>query len=342
MANQKRGITGFCVSKLGIDTASFLRSLSSSHAEMRDMLAEQGSDANGGVGASFLAIASPLQIMVEAPIGSASFNNEFGRPGICGYFREFEYCTDKLHFGYHKPIMLAGGLGSLFKSHIEKCKFSAGTPLVVIGGAAMRIGIGGGSASSVGGGQSSEDLDFASVQRDNAEMQRRCQEVINQCMACGDDNPILSIHDVGAGGLSNALPELVHDAGLGAVFELDKIPYADKGMSPMEVWCNESQERYVLAVDINRLDAFLKWCAHERCPVAVVGQATDEQRIVLLSDREDTQPIDMPMDVLFGYLPPVHRSVEHCAKPCADSDELAGITLGRSSVSCVVCSDSRF
>ena len=249
-------------------------------------------------------IASALQIITEGPLGAARFNNEFGRPCVCGYFRTYERQDKKHHWGYHKPIMIAGGLGSIRKKHVHKEHFAADIPLVVFGGPAMRIGLGGGSASSVSGGSSSQDLDFESVQRDNAEMQRRCQEVIEQCTALSD-NPILSIHDVGAGGLSNALPELVHDADLGAHIDLRAIPCADKMLSPREIWCNESQERYVAAIDNRLMDEFIEICQRERCPMAVIGKATEDKQLILedtfSSDRGTMRrtPVNMPMSVLF-------------------------------------------
>ncbi len=258
-------------------------------------------------------IVSALDIMLEGPIGAASFNNEFGRPNLCGYFRTYEAQVpgpdgNELR-GYHKPIMLAGGLGNIRGEHIEKNGFPSGSPLVVLGGPAMLIGLGGGAASSMASGTSAEDLDFASVQRSNPEMQRRCQEVIDACWSRGEDNPILFIHDVGAGGLSNALPELVHDAALGGRFELRAIPNDDPGMSPMEIWCNESQERYVMAVDAERLDEFKAICERERCPYAVVGEATDEETLILGDAHFDNNPIDLPMSLLFGKPPRMLRDV---------------------------------
>ncbi|MEW7978878.1 MAG: phosphoribosylformylglycinamidine synthase [Candidatus Sedimenticola endophacoides] len=260
-------------------------------------------------------IVSALDIMLEGPIGGASFNNEFGRPNLCGYFRTFEERVagpdgDELR-GYHKPIMLAGGLGNIREEHIEKHTFPAGSPLVVLGGPAMLIGLGGGAASSMASGASAEDLDFASVQRSNPEMERRCQEVIDRCWARGADNPILFIHDVGAGGLSNALPELVHDAGRGGRFELRTVPNDEPGMSPMEIWCNESQERYVMAVDAAKLEQFRAICERERCPYAIVGEATDEQHLLLGDAHFDNHPIDMPMPLLFGKPPRMLRDVKH-------------------------------
>lgn len=254
-------------------------------------------------------IASPLQIMMEAPIGGANYNNEFGRPNLCGYFRTFEHAAGGQTWGYHKPVMVAGGLGTLRAGHVAKRAFADGTPLVVFGGPAMLIGLGGGSASSVGGGASSEQLDFASVQRDNAEIQRRCQEVIEQCAALGDDNPVLAIHDVGAGGLANALPELVHGAGLGGHFQLRDIPCADGGLSPMEIWCNEAQERYVAAIDAARLPDFLRFCERERCPAAVIGSATARRQLVVADRLSGRDAVDMPLPVLLGNPPRGSRSV---------------------------------
>ncbi len=258
-------------------------------------------------------IVSALDIMLEGPIGAAAFNNEFGRPNLCGYFRTYESEVPgpegaELR-GYHKPIMLAGGLGNIRAQHVEKIGFPSGSPLIVLGGPAMLIGLGGGAASSMASGTSAEDLDFASVQRSNPEMQRRCQEVIDACWTRGDANPILFIHDVGAGGLSNALPELIHDAALGGRFELRTVPNDDPGMSPMEIWCNESQERYVMAVDVNRLDEFKAICERERCPYAIVGEATEEGHLVLGDAHFDNNPIDIPMNLLFGKPPRMLRDV---------------------------------
>jgi len=260
-------------------------------------------------------IVSALDIMLEGPIGAAAFNNEFGRPNLCGYFRSYEAkvpgpAGEELR-GYHKPIMLAGGLGNIREEHVEKDSFPAGSPLVVLGGPAMLIGLGGGAASSMASGASAEDLDFASVQRANPEMERRCQEVIDRCCARGEDSPILFIHDVGAGGLSNALPELVHDAGLGGRFELRTIPCDDPGMSPMEIWCNESQERYVLAIDASRLEEFEAICERERCPYAIVGEAVDEEHLLLGDAHFENNPIDMPMPLLFGKPPKMVRETRH-------------------------------
>ena len=263
-------------------------------------------------------IASALQIITEGPLGAARFNNEFGRPCVCGYFRTYERQVKDCRWGYHKPIMVAGGIGGIRKEYSRKERFEPGAPLVVFGGPAMRIGLGGGSASSVGGGSGPHELDFASVQRDNAEMQRRCQEVIGQCAECLT-NPILSIHDVGAGGLANALPELVHGAGLGAHITLQAIPCADDTLLPMEIWCNESQERYVAAIDKNFLDKFTEFCARERCPMAVVGEATQEKTLILEDYRYPTDslqrtPVNMPMAVLFEKLPDDKRPLKTIAR----------------------------
>ena len=260
-------------------------------------------------------IVSALDIMLEGPIGAAAFNNEYGRPNLCGYFRTYEQAVpgpggSELR-GYHKPIMIAGGLGNIRPEHVAKRPFPPGSPLVVLGGPAMLIGLGGGAASSMASGASAEDLDFASVQRANPEMQRRCQEVIDRCCARGEDSPILFIHDVGAGGLSNALPELVHDAGRGGRFELRAVPNDDPGMSPMEIWCNESQERYVLAIAAERLEEFRAICERERCPYAVVGETTAEQHLLLGDAHFGNAPIDMPMPLLFGKPPRMLRDVRH-------------------------------
>jgi phosphoribosylformylglycinamidine synthase len=260
-------------------------------------------------------IASALDIMIEAPLGAAAFGNEFGRPAICGYFRTFEErvpgpAGEELR-GYHKPIMIAGGYGNIRARHVDKGGIPAGAQIIVLGGPAMLIGLGGGAASSMSSGASSEALDFASVQRGNPEMQRRCQEVIDRCWGMGDDNPILSIHDVGAGGLSNAVPELVNDAGRGGRFELRAVPNDEPGMSPMQIWCNESQERYVLAVDADRLDEFQALCERERCPFEVLGEATDEQDLVLGDGYFDNTPIDLPLSLLLGKPPKMLRDVRH-------------------------------
>ncbi len=249
-------------------------------------------------------IVSALDIMLEGPIGAAAFNNEFGRPNILGYFRSYEQTTpDGDVRGYHKPIMLAGGLGHIQEQHIKKGEIPVGSKIIVLGGPAMLIGLGGGAASSIKSGEQSEDLDFASVQRANPEMERRAQEVIDRCANLGNDNPIISIHDIGAGGLSNGLPELVNDSGRGGRFELRNIPNDDNQMSPLEIWCNESQERYVLAIAPASLDLFSKLCERERAPFAVLGESTKEQELVLSDELFSDTPIDMPMSVLLGNPP---------------------------------------
>ncbi len=308
-------------------------------------------------------IASPLQIMVEGPLGGAAFNNEFGRPNLAGYFRVYEQTVGGQRRGYHKPIMIAGGLGSISADQTHKIEFPAGTLLIQLGGPGMRIGMGGGAASSMAAGANAAELDFDSVQRGNPEIQRRAQEVINHCWALGANNPILAIHDVGAGGISNAFPELVDGAGKGARFDLSQVPLEESGLAPKEIWCNESQERYVMAVQADALPVFRAMCERERCPFAVVGVATDEKRLVLspatvrtepalpstssgpsemqaqddrntsvrtepvevpgglpstssgqseiqAQPKRDEVPIDMPMDVLLGKPPKMHRDVQ--------------------------------
>jgi phosphoribosylformylglycinamidine synthase len=279
-------------------------------------------------------MAPALDIMLEGPIGAAAFNNEFGRPNLAGYFRSFELGErEGLVRAYDKPIMLAGGLGAIDRSQVTKLELRPGDAVVVLGGPAMLIGLGGGAASSLAAGQSTEALDFASVQRDNPEMERRCQEVLDRCVALGEANPILTAHDVGAGGLSNAIPELLHDSGVGGVIELDRIPRDDPSLSPMQLWCNESQERYVLGVAADRLAAFEAICARERCPYAVVGHATAEERLVLRdSDPSPADPIDIPMDLLFGKAPKMLRDTQREPAPRwprLDTDALgAGEALG--------------
>ena len=257
-------------------------------------------------------IVTPLDIMIEGPLGGAAFNNEFGRPALNGYFRTFEQAISTPRGeevrGYHKPIMLAGGMGNIREDHVQKAEISVGGKLIVLGGPAMLIGLGGGAASSMATGSSSADLDFASVQRDNPEMERRCQEVIDRCWQLGDKNPIKFIHDVGAGGLSNAFPELVNDGGRGGRFELRKVPNDEPGMAPHEIWCNESQERYVLSVDAADLERFEEICKRERCPFAVVGEATAEPHLTVADSHFGDKPVDMPLNVLLGKAPRMHRS----------------------------------
>ncbi len=260
-----------------------------------------------------LRMASAFEIMRDGPLGAAAFNNEFGRPALCGYFRSFEHAQGALIRGYDKPIMLAGGLGNLHPDHVEKRILREGDAVIVLGGPAMLIGLGGGAASSLASGQSTEALDFASVQRGNPEMERRCQEVIDRCASLGAANPLVSLHDVGAGGLSNAIPELLHDSAVGGRIELRDIPNDEPGMSPMQIWCNESQERYVLGVRPEQLDMLIAICVRERCPYAVVGTATTEQRLILSDRLLGTTAIDLPMSVLFGKAPKMQRDAQRIA-----------------------------
>jgi phosphoribosylformylglycinamidine synthase len=266
-------------------------------------------------------MAPALEIMLDGPLGAAAFNNEFGRPNLTGYFRSFELDEGGHVRAYDKPIMLAGGLGAIDRGQVDKLGLKPGYAVIVLGGPSMLIGLGGGAASSVASGDSHEALDFASVQRDNPEMERRCQEVIDACVALGARNPIASAHDVGAGGLSNAVPELLHDSGLGGVIDLGKVPTDDPSLSPMQLWCNESQERYVLGMPADRVAGFAAICERERCPFAVVGYATAEERLVVGygatvesvyggaagASGQAQHPIDLPMDVLFGKPPKMHR-----------------------------------
>jgi len=264
-------------------------------------------------------IVTALDIMTEGPLGGAAFNNEFGRPNLNGYFRTYEQlvsCSSGTEVrGYHKPIMLAGGIGNVRSEHVIKQDISAGACLIVLGGPAMLIGLGGGAASSMASGQSSESLDFASVQRENPEMEHRCQEVIDRCWQLGEKSPIAFIHDVGAGGLSNALPELVKDGGVGGAFSLRDVPCDEKGMSPLAIWCNESQERYVIAVNPEDLATFDAICIRERAPYAVVGNAVAEEHLSLADSHFDNNPVDLPMSVLFGKPPKMHRDVSSIAPP---------------------------
>ncbi|MGE8390732.1 MAG: phosphoribosylformylglycinamidine synthase, partial [Pseudomonas sp.] len=269
-------------------------------------------------------IVDALDIMIEGPLGGAAFNNEFGRPALTGYFRTFEQAINTPHGeevrGYHKPIMLAGGMGNIREDHVQKAEITVGAKLIVLGGPAMLIGLGGGAASSVATGASSADLDFASVQRENPEMERRCQEVIDRCWQLGDNNPIAFIHDVGAGGISNAFPELVNDGGRGGRFELRNVPNDEPGMAPHEIWSNESQERYVLAVSAVDFERFQAICERERCPFAVVGEATEAPHLTVTDSHFGNTPVDMPLDVLLGKPPRMHRSVSREAELGDDFD----------------------
>jgi phosphoribosylformylglycinamidine synthase len=295
-AKPKAGLTGFSVSHLRIP---------------------DGAQPWEGEASAPARIASPLEIMIEGPIGAASFNNEFGRPALAGYFRTFEQYVpgdppQRLR-GYHKPIMIAGGLGNVRRSHVEKAAVPAGAQLVVLGGPAMLIGLGGGAASSVGSGISSAELDFASVQRGNPEMQRRAQEVIDRCWALGEENPIALIHDVGAGGLANAVPEAVAPGGRGAGIELRAIPSAEEGLSPLELWCNEAQERYVLVIEAGALPRLSAIAARERCPCAVIGEIDASGELVVRDALLDNTPVNMPLDVLLGKPPRLTREARTIA-----------------------------
>jgi phosphoribosylformylglycinamidine synthase len=269
-------------------------------------------------------IASPLQIMLEGPIGGAAFNNEFGRPNLAGYFRTFEESVNGERRGYHKPIMLAGGVGSIAAQHTHKHGLPVGALLIQLGGPGMLIGLGGGAASSMDTGANAENLDFDSVQRGNPEMQRRAQEVIDRCWQLGSNNPILSIHDVGAGGISNALPELVHGGGRGAHFELRKVPSEERGMSPMQIWSNEAQERYVLAIAPERLAEFQAMCARERCPFAVLGHAIAADQLIVHDELYKNDAVDMPLSVLLGKPPKMTRVVkrEKIKLPVLDTSKI--------------------
>jgi phosphoribosylformylglycinamidine synthase len=271
-------------------------------------------------------IASALSIMIEGPLGGAAFNNEFGRPNLCGYFRTYEQASEGVVRGYHKPIMIAGGLGNISARHTHKKPLGEGTLLIQLGGPGMRIGLGGGAASSMTSGQNTEALDFDSVQRANAEIERRCQEVIDACWTLGDANPILSIHDVGAGGLSNALPELAHGGGAGARFKLRDVPSEEPGMSPKEIWCNEAQERYVLAIAPESLELFRAFCERERCPFAVLGRATKDEHLVVEDELFKNRAVDMELSVLLGKPPRMHRDVKSKA-PALPALDLSKVDL---------------
>ncbi len=287
-AKPKSGLTGFSVSNLNIP----------GHRQPWEH--DYGKPAR---------IASALNIMIDGPLGGAAFNNEFGRINLAGYFRTYEQFADGVMRGYHKPIMIAGGLGNISHRHTHKKPLAAGTLLIQLGGPGMRIGLGGGAASSMTSGSNTEALDFDSVQRANAEMQRRCQEVIDACWQMMDANPILSLHDVGAGGISNALPELAHGGGAGARFDLRAVPSEEPGMSPREIWSNESQERYVLAIAPASLEQFRRLCERERCPFAVLGSATIEPQLIVVDPLFGNHAVDMEMDVLLGKPPRMHRDV---------------------------------
>jgi len=316
-AKPKAGLTGFTVSDLRIPG-------------LMQPWEKPEAAPGAAAGAAWIGkpgrIASALEIMLEGPIGGAAFNNEFGRPNLAGYFRTFEQAVAGEVRGYHKPIMLAGGMGNIRADHTHKEPLPPGTLLVQLGGPGMLIGMGGGAASSMATGANTEGLDFDSVQRGNAEMQRRAQEVIDRCWQQGDANPILSLHDVGAGGLSNAFPELVHGGGAGARFDLRAVPSEEPGMAPREIWCNEAQERYVLAIAPADLDAFREICERERCPFAVVGRATADHRLVVADPAFGNEPVAMDLDVLLGKPPRLTRDVRRLARTLPPLD-LAGLTL---------------
>ncbi len=275
-------------------------------------------------------IASALDIMLEGPLGGAAFNNEFGRPNLAGYFRSFEQpapgSTGDEFKGYHKPIMIAGGMGNIRPMLIDKHPIPAGSLIIILGGPAMLIGLGGGAASSQDSGAGSEVLDFASVQRENPEMERRCQEVINHCNSLGNDTPIISIHDIGAGGLSNAVPEIIHDCERGGRFELRNVHNADIGMSPMQIWCNEAQERYVVAIKPESLELFSSFCEREHCLYAVIGEATEQEHLLLNDALLGDKPVDIPMSVLFGKPPKMRRNVKHI-QPDTKALDFSGIDI---------------
>lgn len=300
-ARPKAGLCGFTTSNLN------LPELPQGFENDSDTVTGEKTDAKYGAPSR---IATPLSIMTEGPLGGAAFNNEFGRPNILGYFRTFEANIGGTRYGYHKPIMLAGGIGNIRDDQTKKDVPPAGSLLIVLGGPGMRIGLGGGAASSMTTGSNSEALDFDSVQRGNPEMERRAQEVIDRCWSMGDENPIIAIHDVGAGGLSNAMPELADLSGKGATFDLSKVPVEESGMSPLEIWCNESQERYVIALDAAKIDIFRDFCERERCPFAVLGTITEEADLKL-TRPEETPAVDMSMEVLLGKAPRMHRDVAH-------------------------------
>ncbi|MFZ1180390.1 MAG: phosphoribosylformylglycinamidine synthase, partial [Herbaspirillum sp.] len=309
-ARPKAGLTGFTVSNLMLTHAV---QPWEDACDVAQAPAQCDPSVPAGVYGKPDRIAAPLQIMIDGPLGAAAFNNEFGRPNLGGYFRTYEQNVGGNVRGYHKPIMIAGGIGNIKAEHTQKSDLPVGSLLIQLGGPGMRIGMGGSTVSSMAVGANTADLDFDSVQRGNPEMQRRAQEVINACWAMGDDNPILSIHDVGAGGLSNAFPEIINDAGRGAIFDLRKIPLEESGLAPREIWSNESQERYVLALAPERLPLFRYLCERERCPFAVVGTATQERQLKLIDPGQNNDPVDMAMNVLLGKPPRMQRDVRRVA-----------------------------
>ncbi len=321
-AKPKAGLTGFTVSNLLLPDAQ-------RPWENAADVTSKGEKGDAPVYGKPERIASPLQIMIDGPLGGAAFSNEFGRPVLGGYFRTYEQNAQAAGgvYGYHKPIMIAGGIGNITDQHTHKNDIPVGSLLIQLGGPGMRIGMGGSAASSMATGTNTADLDFDSVQRGNPEMERRAQEVINGCWQLGSDNPIISIHDVGAGGLSNAFPEIVNDAKRGATFDLRKIQLEESGMAPKEIWSNESQERYVLAISPDDLQTFAALCERERCPFAVVGVATEERQLRVIDPEMGNNPVDMPMEVLLGKPPKMQRTVEHVQRDLPPVD-LTGIELG--------------
>jgi phosphoribosylformylglycinamidine synthase len=321
-AKPKAGLTGFTVSNLMLPGAV------QPWENAADVTTSTAADATGTAYGKPDRIASALQIMLDGPIGGAAFNNEFGRPNLAGYFRTFEQNVGGAVAGYHKPIMIAGGIGSISDLHTHKNALPVGSLLIQLGGPGMRIGMGGSAASSMATGSNTADLDFDSVQRGNPEMERRAQEVINACWSMQAENPILSIHDVGAGGLSNAFPEITNDAKRGAIFDLRAVPLEESGMAPKEIWSNESQERYVLAIAPESLALFDYLCKRERCPFAVVGHATEARQLKVIDPENaaGNHPVDMPMDVLLGKPPKMHRDVSHVARTLPPLD-LTGMDL---------------
>jgi phosphoribosylformylglycinamidine synthase len=316
----KAGLTGFTVSNLMLPGAQ------QAWENRASVTVPASEGAPAAVYGKPDRIASPLQIMIDGPLGGAAFSNEFGRPVLAGYFRTYEQNVAGSVYGYHKPIMIAGGIGNIAAGHTHKNDIPVGSLLVQLGGPGMRIGMGGSAASSMATGTNTADLDFDSVQRGNPEMERRAQEVINGCWSMGADNPIISIHDVGAGGLSNAFPEITNDARRGAIFNLRKVPLEESGMAPKEIWSNESQERYVLAIAPESLEQFAALCARERCPFAAVGVATEERQLRVFDELHDNYPVDMPMDVLLGKPPKMQRDVEHVKNEFPPVD-LTGLSL---------------
>ena len=342
-AKPKAGLTGFTVSNLMLPDAN----QAWENAADVTLVASSKDAAAAAETATYGKpdrIASPLHIMIDGPLGGAAFNNEFGRPILGGYFRTYEQNVAGTVHGYHKPIMIAGGIGSISDKHTFKNALPVGSLLIQLGGPGMRIGMGGSAASSMATGTNTADLDFDSVQRGNPEMERRAQEVINACWSMGDTNPILSIHDVGAGGLSNAFPEITNDAKRGAIFDLRKVPLEESGMAPKEIWSNESQERYVMAIAPESLPLFEYFCHRERCLFAVVGTATEERQLKVIDPQHNNNPVDMPMDVLLGKPPKMHRDVRRVATnlPAVDLTGLALLEVSQRVLKLPTVADKSF